>query len=394
VTAPSASGSNEPQLAGAFCRDVVSPHQFDPEGNAAKYLGTTHPATIHPFLIRLGYLAEMTLTITTDVQALVPFELQKPKRIAHVDRQTFDSTIRPANEPFVIEGAMTDWPSIETWVNPDRLSELIGDDATVFCRRVVEDVEKYQEDFIPYRFGDFLNEVYEIGESDHYLTQALVFEPIGFLRKVIRSSFPGLLQVLAQDCALPPFVERDEIAEGILWMGSGEQVTPLHYDPAENLNCTIMGSKRWILFPPDEGPNLLVGGHDGSDSMLSSLDELTEGGVWRGGDVRQAYEVTMAPGEILYLPAGYSHHVFSSREPSAAVNFWFVENKLATFKMYTYWQSLDRYGYGHPTRRRAYQASIMAGLLALKAVYRIRPQLIPSPDLVVGEAAYERQGAT
>ncbi len=334
------------------------------------------------------------MTFSTDLASIVPFDLRRPQHFDHIDRPTFDGVVRAARVPAIITGGMDQWAAVERWTTPDRLAELLGEDTTVFCRKIVADATTYAEDFIPYRAGDFLHEVYSIGESDHYLTQALVFEPIGLLRKAIRSSFPGLLQVLEQDCALPPFIERRELAEGIMWMGSGEQVTPLHYDPAENLNCTIMGRKRWILFPPSEARNLMVGGNTGKDGMLSSLDDLTAGGVWRGGPVEEAYDIETAPGQILYMPAGWSHHVLSCREPSAAINFWFIDHTATTFKAYAHWQSLDRYGYTDEFRRKMYSASVFAGVMGLRLVHRIRPQLIPTPQLTVGEASYERQGAT
>ncbi len=337
----------------------------------------------------------MTLTFSTDLQEIVPFELRRPDRLDNITRDEFETVVRTADAPTLITGGMDDWSSIDTWRTPDRLEELLGEDATVFCRRVVQDATTYTEDFIPYRFGDFLHEVYSIGDSDHYLTQALVFEPVGFLRKVIRDSFPGLLQVLEQDCALPPFIERHELAEGIMWMGSGEQTTPLHYDPAENLNCTIMGRKRWILFPPDEAENLMIDGNIGKDGMLSSLDALIADGQWRGGPIERAYDVETAPGQILYMPAGWSHHVLSSREPSAAINFWFIDlTQGKTYRDYAYWQSRDRYGYDNELRRKLYSTTVLAGLRLLHAVHRIRPQMIPTPQLSVGEASYERQGAT
>ncbi len=357
------------------------------------------PSAILPVLPQMtdGPIARirpMALNFSTDLQSIVPFALQRPEQVDGITRAEFDDVVRASGVPTVITGGMDDWSSIDTWTSPDRLADLLGEDSTVFCRKVVQDAVTYTEDFIPYRFGDFLHEVYSIGESDHYLTQALVFEPEGILRKAIRDSFPGLLQVLAQDCALPPFIEPHEFAEGIMWMGSGEQVTPLHYDPAENLNCTIMGRKRWILFPPDEAENLMVDGNTGKDGMLSNMDDLIAGGEWRGGPVKVAYDVETAPGQILYMPAGWSHHVLSCREPSAAINFWFIDHTWPTFKQYAHWQSRDRYGYADEVRRKPYSAALFAGVMAMRAANRVAPRLIPTPELKIGEASYERQGAT
>lgn len=337
----------------------------------------------------------MGYTIDTDLATVLPVAPRRVPTVRDMSPDDFRATVRRGGVPVIVEGAMDDWSAIERWQERDHLEALVGGDTRVYCRQVVDGAEAYREDFLPTRFGDFLDEVFVAGTSRNYLTQAVVFEPVGFLRCVAREVYPGFLQALAADCAIPGLVRREEVAEGVLWMGSGGQVTPLHFDPAENLNCTVLGRKRWVLFPPSAARALLVDDADGTDSMLSGLEQLTAGGRWRGGDIDTVYVCETGPGDTLYLPAGYIHHVFSSREPSAALNFWFVElGQWRAYLDYVRYQSIDVHGYRAPLRRALYGTGLLAGLIALRAAYRVSPRLVPAPEITLGAASYARGTAT
>jgi hypothetical protein len=41
----------------------------------------------------------------------------------------------------------------------------------------------------------------------------------------------------------------------MLWMGPRHTVSPLHYDPLDNILMQIVGWKRVVLFPPDNYPS-------------------------------------------------------------------------------------------------------------------------------------------
>ena len=328
--------------------------------------------------------------IDADLASMLPFELRPVPRIANVDRDTFEHVVRRADSPMILEGVVDDWEALERWTTQDRFAELIDRDEPIRCRRIVEDAERYTEDFQPTDWGTLLDQVYGSADSDRYLTQALVYEPVGLMRRMIRSSFPGLLQDLFVDCKLPAFVRPDEIGEGILWVGSTHQVTPLHFDPTANINCTLVGRKRWILFPPDEAPNLMVGDNHGLDCMLTPLDELIVDGRWIGGPVKRAFEVFTEPGDTLYLPAGWQHHVISPDELTIAVNFWYVAiDELSAYWDYARLLAIDQLGFRPRIRRRLFSAAAMAGVVGARVAYAISPRLLPMPDLAVGAATYD-----
>lgn len=301
----------------------------------------------------------------------------------------FRRTVRRDATPVVLKGAIDSWPAVQSWLNPERMVDLVGADTEVFCRQVTDPAGDYAEEYLPIRFGDFVQEIFELGVSSNYLTQGLVFEPEGLLRSTIRTTYPALLQDLAADVGVPDIVPRSELLEGVMWMGVGSQVTPLHFDEPDNVNCLIEGRKRWVLFPPSERRHLLLEGETARGSVLSSIEQLTEGATWRGGPLEQAYTCETGPGDSLFVPAGYAHQVYSSSESSIAINFWLCDTRSPrSLARLVRDRSLRRMGFDNRLRRAVWAALFVGGMTALQARYLLRPSSMPEPDLRVGPTSY------
>ena len=96
------------------------------------------------------------------------------------------------------------------------------------------------------------------------------------------------------------------------WVGTSH-TEPLHYDNSDNLHLMVQGQKRWLLFPPNSSLDYpsIVAAEPKSDQPYTpdpftspkSLDSLTP-----------AIDVTLNPGDLLYIPAGWSHSVISQDE--------------------------------------------------------------------------------
>lgn len=168
----------------------------------------------------------MPYDVDSDLAAAVPFELRPVPRVSHVGVEEFDRLCRRSSVPVIIEDALDDWPAVSAWQDHRRLLELVGADSEVFCRQVADPAADFQEDYEPVRFGQLVEEVFEQGTSRNYLTQGLVFRPQGFLARIGRSTYPALLDALAVDCRLPPFVDPDGLLEGCSGSGAEARSRP------------------------------------------------------------------------------------------------------------------------------------------------------------------------
>lgn len=124
-----------------------------------------------------------------------------------------------------------------------------------------------------------------------------------------------------------------------LYLGSGSQRTPLHFDPTENITTVLQGIKHFRLFPPQAWPYLRPRGgmlaaavcwlHGVVPAVYSGFDAW----VAEEGCAAQpwAVDTVVKAGELLYLPPGWWHAVAGSAEPNVTVVFGFApsEEKVA-----------------------------------------------------------------
>ena len=109
-------------------------------------------------------------------------------------------------------------------------------------------------------------------------------------------------------------------------------VTPCHYDGASNFVAQLQGVKHFLLFPPHAASQLYpypVGHPMDNFAMCEPLDSPDLDRFPRLAGAR-GHAVALQPGEVLWLPAFWWHHV-QSAEPSAtlegpvenlSINFW------------------------------------------------------------------------
>jgi hypothetical protein len=92
-----------------------------------------------------------------------------------------------------------------------------------------------------------------------------------------------------------------------LWMGPGGAVTPLHFDLQQTLLMQVCGRKRILLAGPSETACLYQGasGYARVDPELPDLD------LFPLFSQARLFETTIGPGDALFLPLGWWHHVRS-----------------------------------------------------------------------------------
>lgn len=147
-----------------------------------------------------------------------------------------------------------------------------------------------------------------------------------YLRASIKEEYPELLD----DIVEPSLITRDKNTEINIWYGWGGNKAPLHYDAKNNFLVQIKGKKKLLLFPASERKNLYPNNmfHDFSHFSRAditpdlSVDEIHVQNN-KLGRVRNAkgYQVELAPGDMLYMPAFCWHSALGFGE-NIALNFW------------------------------------------------------------------------
>jgi len=194
--------------------------------------------------------------------------------------------------PVILTDVVPRWPAFSRWSPADLRARFGAAEIEMSIGRATDDDPdvRFKEHCRSTTLADYVDRVLAAGETnDVYL--------IANNRNLARPQLAGLLA----DIALPTgyFDESRSAACGALWFGPAGTVTSLHHDTSNILFFQVVGRKRVRMYPPDE-PRLLAAAR----GVYSTLDPERPG-------LEGAYglDEVLLPGEALFLPVGWWHHV-------------------------------------------------------------------------------------
>ena len=147
------------------------------------------------------------------------------------------------------------------------------------------------------------------------------------------------IQMLPLAEAMPDFVRQNPMpllpadTGPKLWLG-GAVKTQTHNDRDHNLACVIAGRRRILLFPPDQVANLYIGPRD-NPPPLSLVDPEApddERFPCFQGAMAAARVALLEPGDAIFVPRYWWHHVTSLDPWNAMVNYWWGGEAAATLE--------------------------------------------------------------
>jgi len=97
----------------------------------------------------------------------------------------------------------------------------------------------------------------------------------------------------------------------------------LHFDEQPNLFLQVNGRKRWLIFPPDA--DLRPYGPSSGGERRSSVDVFEEADDGLRG---RGVEVLLEPGDVLFVPGYWWHHVHTVSEECISIAIWFYNDRL------------------------------------------------------------------
>uniref|UniRef100_A0A7S2SNL1 JmjC domain-containing protein n=1 Tax=Mucochytrium quahogii TaxID=96639 RepID=A0A7S2SNL1_9STRA len=125
------------------------------------------------------------------------------------------------------------------------------------------------------------------------------------------------------DFQRPPLFNNQRTMLGSLWFGSTTATTPNHCDCCDNVAIMVTGTKRWTVAPPSESrivkPTNCTGGLCWAN--LENPNRPKNNFEKKMANSYQMFIFDLLPGEMLYLPAGWFHHV-ENLTPTIMTNYW------------------------------------------------------------------------
>ena len=220
-------------------------------------------------------------------------------RVSPLDAGVFKALAR-GGVPFVIVGLVEHWPVAQ--LTPKALTERFGN-----LR-------------VKVRHGDYVKDAFTLKrcESEQILSdyRERKLSVDGGLPPYVGNQ--PLLELTAL-CKWPPYYQHYDLPR--IWLGPANTVTPLHCDYTDNLFAQVWGRKRFVLYPPHHDEFLYT--REANPVLYASKFNPEAPDFEELPLARHARPVACVvnPGELLYLPAGWFHHV-RSLDDSLSCNRW------------------------------------------------------------------------
>ena len=248
-----------------------------------------------------------------------------------VDPDLFEKTIRPRGRPAILRGLVQSWPAAQVGrTSPEALIAYLrtfyaGQPAPLF-------------EGAPEIHGRFFYNATLDGFNFQSRRAPLTDLFDRLLAGVGNPSAPALY---AGSVSLPIYFPGFSAANHLrsmltvtsllesIWIGNRTCIAA-HFDNTENIACVVAGKRRFTMFPPDQISNLYVGPLDLTPAgQPVSLVDIRNPDLERFPRFAAALEVArvaeLGPGDAVYVPALWWHHVEALDDFNVLVNYWWRE---------------------------------------------------------------------
>ena len=248
------------------------------------------------------------------------------RELRDVSPAQFRDEILPAQQPAVLRGAVAHWPAVSAGrESPQAIANylraldngtptdtMIGAPAIGGRFFYNDDLTGHNFQRRPQRIVDSLERLLAL--LDHPAPEALY---VGAVPTPL--NFPAFTRDNALALLDPAIVPR-------VWM-SNRVTVQTHYDLSNNIACVVAGRRRFTLFPPEQVANLYVGPLEftlaGQPISMVRLEQPDFERFPRFREALAAMQVAdLEPGDALFVPYMWWHHVESRSSFNVLVNYW------------------------------------------------------------------------
>lgn len=237
----------------------------------------------------------------------------------------FQNEIYPKAKPAVLRGFVAHWPSVTYAMQST--DQIVSYLKSLDCGHSVELLEAsaevkgrffYSDDFTgtnfsraPCSLGAGLDRIAAAGDGACNIQSSLIDE------------------------VMPQFASENSVAflspsiRPRIWIGNRVTVQT-HFDLSQNIACVVAGRRKFTMYPPEQVRNLYMGPIErslaGTPVSLVQPDDVDYQKHPRFKLAEEAALTTeLGPGDAIFIPYFWWHHVRSLGAFNVLVNYWWNE---------------------------------------------------------------------
>jgi hypothetical protein len=214
-------------------------------------------------------------------------------RVENLSASEFRKSYLEAGRPVVLTDMASTWPALKKWT-PEYFAREYGSlQVKVYDKSFVRPGTSYMSSLRKMPFSEYLDRM-STGSADLRLFAFNIFWQAPQLR---------------QDILWPDMTKGFSKKFIFMFFGCKGSVTQLHYDPdlPHLLHTVLRGKKRVVLFANEKSKNLYK--HPFNTRSYVDVDNPDFAKFPRLKYVT-GYQTLLHPGETLFMPSGWWHHMF------------------------------------------------------------------------------------
>lgn len=254
----------------------------------------------------------------------------KVRELTGVDPRALPDDVLRSTQPIVLKGLVADWPMVRAGLESSQSAiayiRKFYRDATVGALLGAPDIEGrffYNEDLSGFNFKPVkLKLDVMLDEVQRHKDAA---QPPAI--------YVGSTTV---DTCLPGFRGENDLGFGdrqplvSIWLGNRTRIAA-HHDLPDNIACVVVGHRRFTLFPPEQLQNLYIGPLDFTPAgQAISMVDFARPDLQRfpkfAEAVKHAQVAELEPGDALFIPSMWWHHIESLDSLNVLVNYWWRQS--------------------------------------------------------------------
>ena len=251
----------------------------------------------------------------------------QPITVVHgMTRNRFEADILPAAQPVLMKEAVIDWPAVQLARQSDMAicdyikacdngrpaPTLLGDPSIkgAFFYGETTRTFNFQRGEVPISVA--LDRLFQ--QKSQPKPYAVYVQSSPVTEHLPQFRVDNIINLLSQD------------VEPRIWIGNALEVQT-HNDSWENIACLVAGKRRFTLFPPDQLSNLYIGPFESTPAGAPvSMARLSKPDFEQHPRFKEALDhavyADLEPGDALYIPYFWWHHVRSVEPFNVLVNYW------------------------------------------------------------------------